>query len=537
MIHIGIMYFIFIRLLQKMNKNRGKSMKASYRYITKVFSSLIFIVLCLQNCGKIVPGEYTETSRLPNIDPDYTDITIPPNIAPLNFKINEEGTEFYVDIYVNNKDYDHIRLNANKKIVIIPIRKWKTLLSQNSGKELYIDIYQKGENNRWSKFKTIENKIAKEKIDSHVAYRLINLGYVLWREMGIYQRNLENFDESPIFTNRATGQNCMNCHSFSNNNPRTMMFHMRGKHGGTMLLKNGKANKVNTATEYTMSAGVYPAWHPDGNHIAFSVNQVVQSFHAHRDKSIYVWDKASDLIIYDIQKNTVTTSPKVSTKRTENLPNWSPDGKYLYFCSAPEWIESKGKYNLSKYDLMRISYDVETNHWGDVEPVLTAKETGKSVSFPRISPDGKNLLFCMSDCGYFSIHYPSSDLYMLDLKTNKYRKLNINSDHSESFHSWSSNSRWFVFASKRKDKLCSRLYFSYVDTLGNAYKPFLMPQKNPIFHNTYIMNYNVPELIDGPVTVSHWNLIRAAHKAATQAKFDSTVNIDALSGATKIVEQ
>ena len=126
---------------------------------------------------------------------------------------------------------------------------------------------------------------------------------------------------------------------------------------------------------------------------------------------------------------------------------------------------------------------------------------------------------------------------MLDLKTKQYRKLNINSEHSESFHTWSSNSRWFVFASKRKDGLCSRLYFSYVDSLGNVYKPFLMPQKDPTFYDTYIKNYNVPELIDGPVTVSHWKLMQVAHKAPMQVDFDSTVNVDALSGATKIVKQ
>jgi dipeptidyl aminopeptidase/acylaminoacyl peptidase len=263
---------------------------------------------------------------------------------------------------------------------------------------------------------------------------------------------------------------------------------------------------------------------------------VVQSFHAVKDKSIFVWDKASDLVIYDIQKNTITTSPKVSTKRTENLPNWSPDGKYLYFCSGPERVSKEG-YNLSKYDLMRIGYDVEENNWGEVELILSSKETGKSISFPRVSPDGKHLLFCMSDYGYFSIHFPSSDLYMLDLGGKKYRKLYINSDHSESFHSWSSNSRWVVFASKRKDGLCSRLYFSYVDTLGNACKPFLMPQKNPVFNDTYIMNYNVPELIDGPATVSHWNLTQAALKEPLQAKFDSGVNVDALSGATRMVKK
>jgi hypothetical protein len=511
-------------------------MRVFYKSINQVFFGLILIILCLQNCANSIPRDYTTIDRLPNIDPDYTGITIPPNIAPLNFKINEEGTEFYIDIYVDTKDSESIRINSKKNIVIIPIKKWKRLISENRDKELYIDIYIKDKHNSWNKFRPIENKIAKEGIDSHVAYRLINLGYELWREMGIYQRNIENFNESAIFTNRMTEENCMNCHSFCNNNPETMMFHMRAAYGGTMLVKNGNVSKVNTGTEYTMSAGVYPAWHPDGNHIAFSVNKIYQSFHAQKDKSIYVWDKASDLVVYDIQKNTITTSPKVSTKRMENLPNWSPDGKYLYFCSGPEWL-SKEQLNVSKYDLMRIFYDVETNEWGEVEPILTARETGKSISFPKISPDGKYLLFCMSDYGYFSINFPSSDLYMLDLKTKQYRKLNINSEYSESYHSWSSNSRWFVFASKRKDGLCSRLYFSYVDTLGNVYKPFLMPQKDPTFYDTYIMNYNIPELINGPVTVSHWKLMQVALKAPMNANFDSTIDIDALSGATKIVKK
>ena len=507
-------------------------MDISFKPITYAFIGVILIILCLQNCACPVPGDYEETKRLPNIDPDYTSVTIPPNIAPLNFKINEEGTEFYVDIYTNAGDSKHIRIVSGKNIVMIPMKKWKALLSENKGKELYVDIYVKDKNNKWNKFQRIENKIAKENIDSHVAYRLINPGYVLWWEMGIYQRNIENFDESPIFTNRGTKQNCMNCHSFCSNNPQKMMFHMRAQYGGTMVVKNDAVNKVNTGTEYTMSAGVYPAWHPDGNHIAFSVNKIVQQFHAGRDRNIYVWDKASDLVVYDIQTNTVTTSPRVSTKRMENLPNWSPDGKYIYFCSAPEWGDED--YSEMKYDLMRISYDIETNKWGDVEKILTAKETGKSISFPRVSPDGKYLLFTMSDYGYFSIHFPSSDLYLLDLETRNYRKLDINSEHSESFHSWSSNSRWFVFASKRKDSLCSRLYFSYVDTDGNVYKPVLMPQKNPDFYDTYMMNYNVPELIDGPVTVSRWDLMKGAHKDPIQAKFDPTVDVDALSGATKV---
>jgi hypothetical protein len=142
----------------------------------------------------------------------------------------------------------------------------------------------------------------------------------------------------------------------------------------------------------------------------------------------------------------------------------------------------------------------------------------------------------MSNYGYFSILFASSDLFLLDLKTMAYRKLPVNSEQSESYHSWSSNGRWFVLASKRKDGLCSRLYFSYVDAMGNAHKPFIMPQKDPAFYDTFIKNYNLPEMIDGPVTMSHWKLMQAAHKTPVQAAFDSAVDVDALSGATRIVK-
>ena len=37
---------------------------------------------------------------------------------------------------------------------------------------------------------------------SYIAYRLIDPGYQLWNEMGIYQRELASFDQEPILENR-----------------------------------------------------------------------------------------------------------------------------------------------------------------------------------------------------------------------------------------------------------------------------------------------------------------------------------------------
>jgi hypothetical protein len=494
------------------------------------------VMLSFWACSKSDVKIFTEIDRLPKIDPDYADIVLPPNIAPLNFAVHEEGTAYFIDIYGQNSERDHIKISTKAGEVIIPIGRWKKLLSSNRGGELYVDVYVKNRSHEWIKFRRIKNEIAKEKIDSHVVYRLINPGYVLWWEMGIYQRDLENFKETAIFTNRLTKKNCLNCHSFCRNNPDLMMFHMRAGYGGTMIIRNSDVSKIDTKTDYTMSAGVYPSWHPGGNHIAYSVNIIRQNFHAHQDKSIFVKDTASDLIVYDIRTNTVTTSAKVSSRRMENLPTWSPDGKYLYFISGPEWTEDR-RYTDIKYDLMRISYNTETNQWGELDTVLTAAETGKSITFPKISPDGRYLLFCMSDYGYFTIHFSTSDLYLMDLGTGDYRRLDISSEHVDSYHSWSSDGRWFVFSSKRKDGLCSRLYFCYMDSLGDVKKPLLLPQKNLHFYDTFIQNYNVPELIVAPVMVSNWTLAQIAREEPVQAVFDREVDINALSGATRIAEK
>jgi hypothetical protein len=107
----------------------------------------------------------------------------------------------------------------------------------------------------------------------------------------------------------------------------------------------------------------------------------------------------------------------------------------------------------------------------------------------------------MSDYGCFPIHQASADLYMMDLTTRQYKRLGINSDRTESWHSWSSNSRWLVFSSKRLDGLQARPYFSYVDAEGETHKPFLLPQGDPDFYDGFLRTYNLPELIGDPIRV------------------------------------
>jgi hypothetical protein len=451
-----------------------------------------------------VIDEYTSIDKAAVIHPDYTGTVIPPNIAPLNFVVKEQGSQYYVKIHSANDNSIDVFSKTGR--IMIPIGPWKKLLNGNRGQNLFFDIYAKDKANRWVRFKTITNKIAREDIDSYLVYRKIRPVHSNWTRMGIYQRNLENFDESLVLDNRFHESVCLNCHTFYNNRTDKMFIGIRGKKYGSsaILVEDGEVKKI--GTKFT-----YVSWHPSGRLAAYSINKVHQFSHSARDEVRDVIDLDSALVYYLADSKTVKTSPKISKKdRLETYPNWSPDGRYLYFCSAPMLWSDRNEvpppnYDEVKYDLLRISYDPDRDQWGQLETVLSAKDTGLSILLPRISPDGRWLLFCMCNYGSFPIHHRSSDLYLMDLEAAhqtgrfEYRRLDINSDRSESWHSWSSNSRWIAFSSKRRYGVFTRSYFSYVDQTGKAHKPILMPQKDPTFYDSCLKTYTVPELVIEPV--------------------------------------
>lgn len=490
----------------------------------------LFILIALSSCGGVIK-DYTKENRWAVIFPDYNKLVIPPNIAPLNFFIKENGSRYHVEIYSKNGSKLIIEQSSPK--IKIPVNAWHKLVNKNKGNNLYVDIYSK--NGKWTKFISISDSIASEPIESYLAYRLINNAYIFWKKMGIYQRNLENFDESPIYVNTSAKHGCVNCHSFCKADPQKMSLHFRDIQAGTMILNDNKIKRLNTKTQYTMSPFVYPAWHPSGNYIAFSTNIINLFFSADKNHLSEVADLASDIIVYNVKTNTVTTSPKISTKNRENLPTWSPDGKWLYFISAPKVQKGNDRSRvLAKYSLLKIPFDTATNTFGDPDTVLSSNQTGMSITFPLISPDGRYLLFSMIDHGYFSVFDKLSDIYLLDLKTNKYRKLDINSNSNDSYHVWSQNGRWIVFSSKRLDGIYSVPFLAYFDKNGNTYKPFAMPQKDPLFYNTFFLNYNRPELIKGKVNLNPRQVRDLIYSEAKKVNFDSTFDVDALSGATWI---
>ena len=470
-------------------------------------------------------GEAVETvrvQRIPDIDPDYAGVVVPPNIAPLNFSVQEEGVGYRVRIHAGRGK--EIRISSDRPQIVIPAAPWRKMLRGNRGRALYVEIRVERDDGSWVEFQPIENLIAEEEIDGYLVYRLLKPLYNKYVNIGIYQRNLETYEESAVLENRSADHACFNCHTFLQNRPDPMILQTRSRHGLTMLLaREGKVSTIDTRTAFNRSPAAYTSWHPSGTRVIFSVNKVSLFFHT-TGETRDVFDAGSDLLLYQIDSNLLTTTRGIAHPDSlETWPTWSPDGRYLYFCRAPKLpIE---RFREVRYDLMRIPYDPESGAWGKPETVLAAAETGRTINQPKISPDGRYLLFCMADYGNFPVFLASSDLYLMDLETGQYHRLEINSDQSDSWHSWSSNGRWFVFSSKRRDGLFARPYLCYFDREGTAHKPVLLPQEDPTFYDSFVKTYNVPELVKGPVKARARDLARAVYDPPnfTKARLDPQV--------------
>ncbi len=478
---------------------------------------LIILSACISSCNREPGGDLKKTENLPVISPDYTDIIIPYNIAPLNFVIKENGSAYFVKISSGNDIF--INLRSRNGIIRIPAKKWKELLTETKGRELNFEVFVKQENSTWTKYKTFTNTVSAEPVDPYITYRLIHPGYERWNDISIRQRNIEDFSEWPIIKNSVADQNCVNCHSYNNGKSDDFLFHMRGSLAGTYFYSGGEFKKMNLKTPEMSNGSVYPRWHPSGRFVAFSSNSIVQQFHSSDINKIEVSDLESSLVLYDIEKNEIIpVDLPDKEKYMDTYPEWSPDGTTMYFCRAPQ-VGERYDYRQTRYDLYRIPFDTVSRLFGEPELIFNASNEGKSISFPRISPDGRFIVMTYQDYGCFPIWHKETDLISLSLETLEYSNLELNSDFPESYHSWSSNGRWLLFASRRDDGLTTRPYISFIDNNGRSGKPFIVPRKDPEFYETYLRSFNVPEFSNVKIAMNPGKIRDAVTSEAVQAKW------------------
>ena len=459
-------------------------------------------------CTPSVPQKYTSTGVLPAISPDYINVTIPCNIAPLVFGINDAADEYVTRLSCGTNEI----LLAGNEVAPKPAD-WQKMLAAATGGQVKVEVFTSIDG-KWRVYEPFYYNVSPDSIDGYISYRLIPPSYVAYERLSISQRNLSTFDEEIIYNNmlvtREPEGQCINCHAYKNHKTDNMQFHVRQYKGGTLFVHNGRPFKVNMATDSTLSAGVYPAFNPRYDFVAYSVNKTGQIFHTKHPNKIEVQDTKSDIILFDPANLTITNVANDSTK-LEVFPWWSPDGRTLYYCSSHFPHREEGESDVSaevrnykdiKYSVLRRSFDPVTRAFGKADTVFNAAALGKSATFPRVSPCGKYLLFAMAEYGCFHIWHHDADLYIMNLETGDYWPLEkANSAYAESYHSWNSTGRWILFASRREDTNYSRLYIAHVTPDGKAEKAFLLPQKTADFYSFFDRSYNVPEFMVEPVTI------------------------------------
>lgn len=487
-----------------------------------IFTLLLGGLLTACKQEAVVPTDSRPATAALQMYPDYRDVTLPPNIAPLNFMVRNAA-----DNYVATFEAKGRQVVAGRKDgkIEIDTTEWRALTRAARGGDIKVTVYAETDGT-WQRYPEYTLHVAQEDIDPYLSYRLIEPGYELYRQVGLYQRNLTNFEVQTIYENNRAPEreddHCVNCHNYQNYSTARMLFHVRGNHGGTILAENGKIRRLAMKGDSILSAAVYPSWHPTKNLLVFSTNKTGQAFHTLDKQKIEVMDEASDLIFYDVDHNTVRNI--IRTPGTlENFPCWSPDGRKVYYCAAtlpdlktqPDSLHSRiivNQYDSLRYNLMSIDFDERTQTFSNPQLVVDCVAMNKSVSVPRVSPDGRYLLFTLGDFGQFHIWHKSSDLYVKDLQTGRvYPLTEANSPDVDSYHTWSSNGRWIVFSSRRDDGSYTRPYIAYFDRQGRAHRAFMLPQEDPETNLLFMKSYNVPELTRDAVRYSPEDFKKAVY--------------------------
>ena len=178
---------------------------------------------------------------------------------------------------------------------------------------------------------------------------------------------------------------------------------------------------------------------------------------------------------------------------------WSPDGKYLVFARAqardayPEGEQTAHyandpKETQIKYDLYRIPFN--EGKGGHPRPIDGASRNGMSNSFPKISPDGRWIVFVQSRNGL--LMRPDGQLFIVPAGGGTARRMKCNTPLMNSWHSFSPNGRWLVFSSKSRSPY-TQMYLTHIDDSGDDSPPILI--ENATAANRAV---NIPEFVNIP---------------------------------------
>jgi len=322
---------------------------------------------------------------------------------------------------------------------------------------------------------------------------------------------------------------CGNCHSFTPDGRVLAMDADYGNDKGSYVITAIERetvlskDKIITWTDYRredkeLTFGLLSQISPNGRYAISTV----------KDRSVFspvddLWYSQrffpvkGILVVYDRETKTFAPLPGAADPRyVQSNPTWSPDGETVLFArndahelkhlkdptaavitpaEVSEFFEGGRKF---RYDLYRVPFN--GGKGGEAKPIPGASANGRSNYFPKLSPDGRWLVFCQA--GTFMLLQPDSELYIMPAEGGVPRRMRCNLPNTmNSWHSWSPNGRWLVFSSKANGPF-TQLWLAHVDAAGNDAPPVLLERFASADRAA-----NIPEFVNIPF--DRWVALRA----------------------------
>ncbi len=308
---------------------------------------------------------------------------------------------------------------------------------------------------------------------------------------------------------------CGNCHSFSRDG-KTFGMDVDGPQGdkGTYAIKavspqmrididdvitwNSYANKP----KGHKTIGFLSRVSPDGRYVITTLNEAlyVSNFLDYRYLQVF-YPTRGILAYYDRSNGEMKAVPGADDPEYVHTDGvWSPDGKWIVFARARAFDPYASGLPLAthpndpnepkiQYDLYRVPFR-GGQPAGDAEPIRGASANGWSNTFPKVSPDGRWIVF--TRCQNGQLMRPDGRLCIVPFEGGEVREMRCNTNSMNSWHSWSPNSRWLVFSSKVNTPY-TQMFLTHVDADGNDTPAILVPGSTAA--NRAV---NIPEFMNAP---------------------------------------
>ncbi|HDZ21185.1 hypothetical protein LCGC14_0093700 [marine sediment metagenome] len=329
-----------------------------------------------------------------------------------------------------------------------------------------------------------------------------NLGLIQWR-----LKDVSRPDSRVVLADIPT---CANCHSFSADG-QTLGMDVDGPSGdkGAYALAQIERdmsigpdeiitwNSFADKPEGHRTIGFLSRVSPDGQHVISTVNEAVYvaNFTDHEFLQVF-YPTRGILAYYSRRTDEMKALPGADdTDYVHCDPVWTPDGETVVFARAracdpysdekPTHANDERELQI-QFDLFRIPF--KDGLGGEPEPIEGASNNGMSNTFPKVSPDGKWIVFVK--CRNGQLMRPDGELWIVPVEGGQARKMACNTRLMNSWHSFSPNGRWMVFSSKSNTPY-TQMLLTHIDADGNDSPAILIP--NATAANRAV---NIPEFVN-----------------------------------------